>query len=135
MEENRVLEQRSEEGRLAVQEREAELERLAESFEEKQHMLEDRVKKEERLRKEAERRTEDLKVVVERLALAGGEGGDLSSAASIAGSLRAQGKTYTEFYTQYTVLEKQLQEALEEIERLTGLLDQISQEIIEKVSA
>jgi nucleoprotein TPR len=131
--ENQLLEKRSDEARSVVLEREAELERMANAFEEKEKVWEDRWKKEERIRKEAEKRSEDLKVVVERLALANGEGGDLSPAAALAGGLKAGGKSYTQFYTDYTIQEGKLRAAENEVVRLTLLLDEISQDINEKV--
>ncbi|WRT66753.1 uncharacterized protein IL334_003716 [Kwoniella shivajii] len=132
MEENRILEKRGEEARSTVAEREAELERMAESYGEKEKNWEEKWKKEERTRRVAEKRAEDLKVVVERLALAGGEGTDISPAAALAGGMKASGKTYTQFYTDYTIQEGKLRAAENEVARLTGLLDEIGQDIAEK---
>ena len=134
LEDNRVLEKRGDDARASVAEREAELERMADSYDEKPRMWEDRWKKEERIRREAEKRSEDLKVVVERLAMAGGAGTDLSPAAALASGMRQNGKTYTQFYTDYTIQEGKLRAAENEVSRLTQLLDEISQDISEKVS-
>jgi nucleoprotein TPR len=131
--ENQLLEKRGDEARAVVLEREAELERMVNVWEDKEKVWEDRWKRAERGRKEAEKRSEDLKVVVERLALAGGEGGDLSPAAALAGGMKASGKTYTQFYTDYTIQEGKLRAAENEVVRLTLLLDEISQDINEKV--
>ena len=133
MEENRVLEKRGDDARTSVVEREAELERMAESWDEKERMWEERCKKEERMRRDAERRAEDLKVVVERLAMAGGEGADISPAAALASGMRQTGKTYTQFYTDYTIQEGKLRAAENEVARLTQLVEEISQDIDEKV--
>ncbi|WWC63005.1 uncharacterized protein I303_105603 [Kwoniella dejecticola CBS 10117] len=132
MEENRILEKRGEEARSTVNEREAELERMAEACGEKEKSWEEKWKKEERSRRESEKRAEDLKIVVERLALAGGEGSDISPAAALAGGMKASGKTYTQFYTDYTIQEGKLRAAENEVARLTGLLDEIGQDIAEK---
>ena len=133
MEENRVLEKRGDDARTSVVEREAELERMAESWDEKERMWEERCKKEERMRRDAERRAEDLKVVVERLAMAGGEGADISPAAALASGMRQTGKTYTQFYTDYTIQEGKLRAAETGVPRLTQLVEEISQDIDEKV--
>ena len=133
MEENAVLEKRNDEARSTIIEREAELERIAEGYEEKMRTGADRWKKEERLRREAEKRAEDLKVVIERLALARGDNTDISPAAALASGMRQSGKTYTEFYADYTFQEGRLRAAENEVSRLTLLLDEISQDITEKV--
>ncbi len=134
MEENRVLEKRGDDARATVVEREAELERMSENYNEKERVWEDRWKKEERMRREAEKRSEDLKIVVERLALAGGEGAEFSPAASLAFGMRQSGKTYTQFYTDYVIQEGKLREAENDVARLTELVDRINQDILEKVS-
>ncbi|WVF69077.1 hypothetical protein IAT40_003851 [Kwoniella sp. CBS 6097] len=131
-EENRILEKRGEEARATIAEREAELERLAEAYGEKEKSWEEKWKKEERTRREAEKRAEDLRVVVERLAMAGGEGNDISPAAALATGVRQSGKTYTQFYTDYTIQEGKLRAAENEVARLTELLDEIGQDIAEK---
>jgi len=133
MEENRILEKRGDDARANVVEREAELERTAESQDEKQRLWEEKWKKEERMRREAEKRAEDLKVVVERLALAGGEDADISPAAALASGMRQTGKSYTQFYTDYTIQEGKLREAENEVARLTDLVEEISRDIDEKV--
>ncbi|ORY31757.1 hypothetical protein BCR39DRAFT_525256 [Naematelia encephala] len=132
VEENRVLEKRGDDARAVISEREAELERLTDLQGEKEKVWEDKWKKEERARREAEKRAEDLKIVVERLAMAGGEGNDLSPAAALAGEMRQTGKSYTQFYTDYTIQEGKLRTAENEVARLTSLLDEISQDISEK---
>lgn len=104
------------------------------AHEDERKEVETRVKAEERRRKEVEKRAEELKLVVDRLALAGGEGTDLSPAAALAGEMRAQGKSYTQFFTDYTLQEGKLQAAENEVARLTDLLDEISSDIAEKVS-
>ena len=134
MEENRVLEKRAEEARVTIAEREAELERMVDSSGEKTKVWEDKWKKEERLRREAEKRAEDLQIVVERLAMAGGDGSDISPAAALATGMKAGGKTYTQFYTDYTILEAKLRTSENEVIRMTQLLDEISADISEKVS-
>nr|XP_031858524.1 uncharacterized protein CI109_006047 [Kwoniella shandongensis]KAA5525596.1 hypothetical protein CI109_006047 [Kwoniella shandongensis] len=131
-EENRILEKRGDDARATILEREAELERVVGAYEEKEKTWEEKWKKEERTRREAEKRAEDLKIVVERLALAGGEGTDVSPAAALASGLKQSGKTYTQFYTDYTIQEGKLRAAENEVARLTGLLDEISQDISEK---
>ena len=133
MDENRLLEKRSEEARTTIAEREAELERLLDASGDKEKAWEDRWKKEERLRREAEKRSEDLSVVVERLAMAGGDGNQLSPAAALASGMKQNGKSYTQFYTDYTLQEGKLRSAENEVARLTELLDEISADISEKV--
>lgn len=132
MEENRLLSKRAEETRATVNEREEELERIVAAHEEERREMDVRAKTEERRRKEAEKRADELKSVVDRLALAGGS--DLSPAAALAGELRQQGKSYTQFFTEYTLQEGKLQAAENEVIRLTELLDEISSDIAEKVS-
>ena len=134
MEENRVLEKRAEEARVTIAEREAELERMVDSSGETTKVWEDKWKKEERLRREAEKRAEDLQIVVERLAMAGGDGSDISPAVALATGMKAGGKTYTQFYTDYTILEGKLRTSENEVIRMTQLLDEISADISEKVS-
>ena len=132
LDENRVLEKRGDEARATVAEREAELERLVDAQAELEKTWEARWKKEERLRKEAEKRSQDLKLVVERLSLAQGETTDLSPAAALATSQREGGKSYTQFYMDYTIQEAKLQTAENEVLRLTQLLEEISADIAEK---
>lgn len=132
VEENRLLAKRADETRATVNEREVELERIVSAQEEERRETEVRVKTEERRRKDAEKRSDKLKSVVDRLALAGGT--DLSPAAALAGELRQQGKSYTQFFTEYTLQEGKLQAAENEVHRLTELLDEISGDIAEKVS-
>ncbi|WOO78025.1 Nucleoprotein TPR [Vanrija pseudolonga] len=133
-EEIRLAQRHGDEARTEVADREAELERLSESLAEKEGLWEDRWKREERARKEAEKRVDDLKVVVERLAMAQGEGSgsDISPAATLATKLREEGKSYTQFYTDYTIQEGKLRASQDEVARLTSLLEQISQDIAEK---
>ncbi|KAK8864149.1 hypothetical protein IAR55_001395 [Kwoniella newhampshirensis] len=131
-EENRILEKRGDDARATTLEREAELERVVNAYEDKEKGWEEKWKKEERTRRDAEKRAEDLKTVVERLALAGGEGTNISSAATLASDLKQSGKSYTQFYTDYTIQEGKLRAAENEVARLTGLLDEISQDISEK---
>jgi len=133
LEENRILEKRGDDARATILDREAELERLADSREQDVKQWEEKWKKEERLRRESEKRAEDLKIVVERLALAGGEGSDISPAAALASGMRQGGKTYTQFYTDYTIMEGKLRASENQVSRLTDLLDEISQDIAEKV--
>lgn len=133
MEENTILEKRGDEARASVADREAELERMAESYDKKEEESEVRWKKEERMRREAERRAEDLKLVVERLAMAGGGGTDFSPAATIAEGMKQRGKSYTQFYTEYVIQEKKLREAENDVARLTQIVDDISQDVVEKV--
>lgn len=135
MEENRVLEKRAEDSRVTISDREAELERLVGAHEDEKAEWQDRWKAEERRRKEAEKRSEDLSVVVERLALAAGEGTDVSPALALATEMRQSGKSYTQFYTDYTRLEAELRTAQNEVGRLTQLLDEVSQDIAEKVGS
>jgi nucleoprotein TPR len=134
MEENRVLDKRAEDARNTIIEREAELERLVGSHEMEKAEWQEKWKAEERRRKEAEKRAEDLRLVVERLALAAGEGTDISPAMAVATEMRQSGKTYTQFYTDYTRLEAEFRAAQNEVVRLTQLLDEVSQDIAEKVS-
>ena len=134
MEENRVLEKRAEEARATINEREAELEKIVDAAGETSKIWEDKWKKEERLHREAEKRSEDLTLVVERLAMAGGEGTELSPTMALAGGLRQSGKSYTSIYTDYTLQEGKLSAAENEVDRLTQLLDEISADISEKVS-
>lgn len=70
---------------------------------------------------------------MDRLALAAGEGDSLSATAAVAQELKSQGKSYTEFFRDYTLQELRLQEAEEEVQRLTGVLDDIREDIAEKV--
>lgn len=71
--------------------------------------------------------------MVDKIALASGEGSDLSPAAALAGEMRGSGKSYTQFFTEFTVQEGKLRSAENEIERLTELLDEIGNDIAEKV--
>ncbi|ODN74219.1 hypothetical protein L202_07665 [Cryptococcus amylolentus CBS 6039] len=129
---NKILEKRGEEARATILEREAELERMAEVSEERETYWEARVKKEERLRKEADKRTQELKNVADRLDMAEGRAGYVSASAAVASELRKDGKSYTQLYTDFTIQESRLQSAEAEVERLTNLLDEISQELSEK---
>jgi nucleoprotein TPR len=135
MDENRVLEKRGEDARQVIADREAELERITDAYAEKDKQWEEKWKKEERIRREAEKRAEDLKVVVDRLAMASGEGGGLSPAAALASGAKAGGKTYTQFYTDYTLMEGKLRASENEVSRLTQILDEISADLAEKVSS
>jgi nucleoprotein TPR len=135
MEENRILEKRGDEARAQITERESELERLVSAQESKEKSWEERWKKEERLRREAEKRSEDLKIVVERLSMAQGIGSDISPAAALAADQKMNGKSYTQFYVDYTVQESKLRAAENEVDRLTSLLDEISADIAEKVGS
>ena len=134
MDENRVLEKRGEDARQAILDRESELERITDAFAEKERHWEEKWKKEERTRKEVEKRAEDLKVVVDRLAMASGEGSGLSPAAALASGAKAGGKTYTQFYTDFTLMEAKLRTSENEVSRLTQILDEISADLAEKVS-
>lgn len=134
MDENRILEKRGDEARQAILDREAELERLTDSYADKERLWQDKWKKEERSRRDAEKRAEDLKVVVDRLAMASGEGNEISPAAALASGARAGGKTYTQFYTDYTLLDGKLRASENEVSRLTQILDEISADLAEKVS-
>lgn len=127
------MEKRADEARSTIADREAELERLIDAQAEKERSWEDKWRKEERLRKEAEKRSEDFKVVVERLALAQGGGVELSPAAALAADQRANGKSYVQFMTDYSLQEHKLRTAENEVVRLTELLDEISADISEKV--
>lgn len=131
-EENRVLEKRGDDARATITDREAELERMVQSYDEKERVWEERWKKEERMRRESEKRAEELKIVVERLALAGGNGTDISPAAALASGMKQSGKTYTQFYTDYTIQEGRLRTAENEVARLTHMMDEIGQDIEEK---
>lgn len=134
MDENRVSEKRGEDARQAILERESELERITDAFAEKERHWEEKWKKEERTRKEVEKRAEDLKIVVDRLAMASGEGSGLSPAAALANGAKASGKTYTQFYTDFTLMEAKLRASENEVSRLTQILDEISADLAEKVS-
>lgn len=133
MDENRILEKRGDDARQAILDREAELERITDLYADKERQWEDKWKKEERTRREAEKRAEDLKIVVDRLAMASGEGSDISPAAALANGARAGGKSYTQFYTEYTLLESKLRASENEVSRLTQILDEISADLAEKV--
>lgn len=113
--------------------REAELERITDAYADKERQWEERCKKEERTRREVEKRAEDLKVVVDRLAMASGSGSEISPAAALASGAKAGGKTYTQFYTEYTLLEGKLRATENEVSRLTQILDEISADLAEKV--
>lgn len=128
------MEKRADEARATISDREAELERLADAQEAKERVWEEKWRKEERSRREAEKRAEDLKIVVERLTLAQGEGSDISPAAALAADQKMNGKSYTQFYIDYTIQSTKLREAEIEVDRLTELLDEISADINEKVS-
>lgn len=82
-----------------------------------------------------EKREGELKQVVDKITLANGEGTDLSPAMALAGEMRVSGKSYTQFFTDYTVQEGRLREAENEIQRLTDLLDEIGNDIAEKVGS
>ena len=128
-----MLEKRAEEARATISEREVELERLADSQAVKEKAWEEKWKKEERMRREAEKRSEEFKDVVQRLTMAQGGDMDFSSAAAVASDQKASGKSYTQFYLDYTIQESKLRAAEDEVGRLTGLLDEISADIREKV--
>jgi nucleoprotein TPR len=134
MEEIRLLERRSDEARAAVADREAELERHSEDMAERERMWEERVEREEKGRKIAEKRADDLKVTLQQLTSSAGDGSiDVSRAASLASSQRASGKSYTQFYTDFIKSEQDLQEKEQEVQRLTALVEEISQDIVEQV--
>lgn len=133
IDENKILEKRAAEARNTILEREAELEKLADAQSEDARVWSEKLRKEDRARKEAEKRASDLKVVVDRLTLAHGDGSDLSPAAALAIGQREGGKSYTSFFTEFTLQENKLREAEEEVVRLTALLDEISADIREKV--
>ena len=135
LDENRILEKRAEEARTTIANRESELEKLFLAQEKQERMWEEKQKKEERLRKEAEKRSNDMKLVVDRLTMVHGDGQDLSPAASLAMGQKKDGKSYTQFYLDYAIQENKLRQAEEEVIRLTSLLDEISADISEKVSA
>ena len=135
MEENRLLEKRGDDARAVIADRESELERLSQQTDDQEREWSERCKKEERLRREAEKRASDLKVVVERLALAGGEGTDVSPTALLANEIRQSGKSYTQFFTDYTIQEQKLREKEDEVARLEAVLTEVTQEIAERVSA
>ncbi|KAL0240713.1 hypothetical protein I308_106513 [Cryptococcus tetragattii IND107] len=129
---NRLLERRLDEARSTVLEREAELENMASAHEEREKNWEAKVKKEERMRKEVERKMGELKKIADRLDMVEGRGGYVSASAAVAGEMRKDGKSYTQLYTDFTIQESRLQAAEGEVERLTNLLDEISQELNEK---
>lgn len=129
---NRLLERRLDEARSTVLEREAELENMASAHEEREKTWEAKVKKEERMRKEVEKKMGELKKIADRLDMVEGRGGYVSASAAVAGEMRMDGKSYTQLYTDFTIQESRLQAAEGEVERLTNLLDEISQELNEK---
>ncbi|ADV25676.1 nucleoprotein TPR [Cryptococcus gattii E566] len=129
---NRLLERRLDEARSTVLEREAELENMASAHEEREKNWEAKMKKEERMRKEVEKKMGDLKKIADRLDMVEGRGGYVSASAAVAGEMRMNGKSYTQLYTDFTIQESRLQAAEGEVERLTNLLDEISQELNEK---
>ncbi|KAE8542037.1 hypothetical protein D1P53_001516 [Cryptococcus gattii VGV] len=129
---NRLLEHRLDEARSTVLEREAELENMASAHEEREKNWEAKVKKEERMRKEVEKKMGELKKIADRLDMVEGRGGYVSASAAVAGEMRKDGKSYTQLYTDFTIQESRLQAAEGEVERLTNLLDEISQELNEK---
>jgi len=133
LDENRILEKRAEEARITIANRESELEKLFLEQEKKEQMWEEKQRKEERLRKEAEKRSNDMKLVVDRLTMVHGDGQDLSPAAALAMGQKKDGKSYTQFYLDYAIQENKLRQAEEEVIRLTALLDEISADISEKV--
>ena len=133
-EEIRLLEKRADDSRAAVSDREAELERLVGAQSEKEKLWEEKWKKEERAKREAEKRSDDLKIVVERLATANGEGVTISAAASVASGMKQSGKTYTEFYRDYVIQEGKLRASEIEVDNLQQLLDEITQDIEERVN-
>lgn len=130
---NRLLERRLDEARSTVLEREAELENMASAHEEREKNWEAKVKKEEKMRKEVEKKMGELKKIADRLDMVEGRGGYISASAGVAGEMRKDGKSYTQLYTDFTIQESRLQAAEGEVERLTNLLDEISQELNEKV--
>ncbi|KIR70583.1 nucleoprotein TPR [Cryptococcus deuterogattii CA1014] len=129
---NRLLERRLDEARSTVLEREAELENMASAHEEREKNWEAKVKKEEKMRKEVEKKMGELKKIADRLDMVEGRGGYISASAAVAGEMRKDGKSYTQLYTDFTIQESRLQAAEGEVERLTNLLDEISQELNEK---
>ncbi|OXG43671.1 nucleoprotein TPR [Cryptococcus neoformans] len=129
---NRLLERRLDEARSTVLEREAELENMASAHEEREKNWEAKVKKEEKMRKEVEKKMGELKNIADRLDMAEGRGGYVSASAAVVGEMRKDGKSYTQLYTDFTIQESRLQAAEGEVERLTNLLDEISQELNEK---
>lgn len=66
--------------------------------------------------------------------MASGGGNEISPAAALASGAKAGGKTYTQFYTEYTLLEGKLRATENEVSRLTQILDEISADLAEKVS-
>lgn len=133
-EENRILIKRSEDRDAAIADREAELEHQATTFSQKEAAWQEKLQRAEEARQVAEKRADDFKITVERLAVAGGDGRhDISPAATLAARQRESGKSYTQFFTDYTIMETKLREVEAENVRLTDLLTEISQDLAEKV--
>lgn len=133
MEDIRLLGKRGDEARQAVADREAELERHAEEMTERENMWEERLAREENARKVAEKRADDLKVTLQQLTAAEDGSLDISPAAALASNQRLAGKSYTQFYADYVKLEYELSEKDKEVQRLTTLVEEISQDINEQV--
>jgi nucleoprotein TPR len=143
-----VLERRADDARVRVEEMEAELERVLTRQAEKEDSLRDDVKRAERARNEAEKRVEEMKDVVDRLAMAGapvgmvggqeeGEGSaayGISPTAALASRMQKAGRTYTEVYTDYVRLQNDLVKEKAETSRLEGVLTTILADIDERVS-
>lgn len=133
-EENRLLAKRGAEARVTVADREAELERMSETMSEQERIWDERRQRDEHARKVAEKRVDDYKVVIENLNIANGNTSDVSPAAALASRQRESGKSYTQFYTDYAIMETKLREKAEQVEHLEGVLDEISRDMEERVS-
>lgn len=130
MEENRLLKKHSDEARQAVAQREADLESVESDLAESEQRWTARLQREERARQEAEKRADDHKVVLQRLA----SDTSISPTANILSQIGQDGKTFTQFYADHALLQEELGKKEQEISRLESTLEHILADIKEKVS-
>lgn len=135
MAQNALLEKYSNEARDTVQDREAELEQMSESFAEKERAAEEQISRLEADLAQAKKRADDFKFALDRLATANDASLDISPTATIAAKQAASGKSIVQLWTENVRFEDELNEANLKNEQLQRMVRQIQEEIMEKVGA
>lgn len=130
MEENRLLKKHSDEARSAVAQREADLEALEADVADSEKRWSEKLQREERARREAEKRADDHKIVLQRLA----SDTSISPTANLLSQIGQDGKSFTQFYADHALLQEELSKKEQEISRLESALERILGDIKEKVS-
>lgn len=134
MAQNALLEKYSNEARDTVQDRESELEQMAERFADKERAMEEQTSRLEAELAAAKKRADDFKFALDRFTSANESSLDISPTATLAAQHRASGQSYTQIWTQNVLLEDQLNEERTKTSRLESMLQQIGEEVMEKVS-